>query len=351
VRFSLALYHGEWTRGGAAEPTLALAQRADEGGLHTLWLNEDPDGWDAFALLGAISQRTERIRLAVGVTNPYLRNPNQIAASAATLDRLAPGRAVLGLGRGQPEWYERALGMEIGHPLRRLEQTIDLLRQWWSPGGTASIDGEFQIDNWIRLIAPISAPPIYLAAAGPLALELVGRIADGVYFNLLATPEYLRGAIQRVKAAAVAAGRDPETLQFVANPGIVVTDDPGKVLAGRKRFAANVLTLPGMDVLLENPAIDGASIMRRVRALMKTDEILAQGGAFVDFAREGDVAAAVAAMPDELVERGSAVGSLSHVRERIAEFGATGVTELIVARNGLPADAAGIRLLLEQIQP
>jgi alkanesulfonate monooxygenase SsuD/methylene tetrahydromethanopterin reductase-like flavin-dependent oxidoreductase (luciferase family) len=349
MRFSLALYHGEWARGGASAATLALAQRADEGGFDTLWLNEDPDGWDAFALLGAISQRTERIRLAVGVTNPYLRNPNQIAASVATVDRLAPGRTVLGLGRGQPEWYERALGMVVGSPLGRVEETIDLLRQWWSPDGVASIDGELHIDRWTRVIGPLSPPPIYLAAAGPQALDLAGRAADGVYFNLLATPDYLRRAIGRVKQAAIAAGRDPDALQFVANPGIVVTDDPATILAGRKRFAAKVLTLPGMDALLENPEIDVAAIMRRVRILMKTDEILAAGGAFADFDREGDIAAAVAAMPDALVDRGSAVGPMGHVRERIAELVAAGATDLLVARNGLPPDVEGIRSLLREL--
>lgn len=350
MRFGLVLDHGPWAHGGSSEATLGLAQRADQGGLDTLWVTEDTDGWDAFALLGAISQRTMQIRLGTGVTTPYMRHPNLIASSSATLDRLAPGRLILGLGRGQPEWYGRALGMEIGSPLRRLEETIQLLHQWWGPDHRASGDGPFQIDGWARAIGPTVPPPIYLAVSGPRGLDLAGRVADGVYFNMLATPDYLSGAIARVRSAAAAAGRDPAALQFVANPGLAVTDRAARLLAGRKRFVAKVLALPGMDVLLTNPEIDVAGIMRQVRAAMKTDEILAEGGGFIEFDRRGDVAAAVAAIPDAMVERGSAVGSLDHVRARAAEFAVAGATELILDRGALPPDAAGIRALLASLR-
>ena len=350
MRFALSIDHRDWARGGAAEATLQLAQRADEGGFDSLWITEDPDGWDAFSLLGAISQHTSRIGLGTGVTNPYLRHPNLIAGSVATLDRLAPGRVFLGLGRGQPEWYERSLGMEVGSPLARLEETISLLHQWWAPDAVASSSGEFSVDDWKRVVSPMSAPPIYLAAIGPKALELAGRAADGVLFNLLATPVAITKAIARVRASAEAAGRDPSTIQFIGNPGIVVTDDPEPIFAGRKRFIANVLTLPGMEALLENPRLDVAGIMQRVRHLMRTDELLERGGAFADFAEHGDIDAAVAEIPDAMIDAGSAVGPLEVVRERIRAFSGIGLTELMVARNGLPATAGEIEDLLEALR-
>lgn len=350
MRFALSIDHRDWTRGGVAETTLELARRADEGGLDALWISEDPDGWDAFGLLGAISQRTSRIRLGTGVINPYLRHPNLIAASVATLDRLAPGRVFLGLGRGQPEWYERSLGMDAGSPLARLDATMSLLRQWWGPDAVASSTGAFRIDAWKRVVSPAAPPPIYLAAVGPRALDLAGRAADGVLFSFLTTPYAMRTAIAQVRASAEAAGRDPMQLQFIGNPGIVVTDNPSPFLVGRKRFVANVLTLPGMEAMLENSELDVAGIMQRVRAHMKTDELLARGGAFADFAEHGDIAAAVAEIPDELIEAGSAVGPLDMVRERIREFAEIGLTELMVARNGLPATAGEIDTLLRALR-
>jgi 5,10-methylenetetrahydromethanopterin reductase len=349
MRFALSLNHRDWSRGGSSEATMALARRLDEGGIDSLWVTEDPDGWDAFALLGAISQQTSHIRLGTGVTNPFIRHPDLIAASIATLDRLAPGRAFLGLGRGQPEWYERGLGMEVGRPLTRVEETFDLLRQWES-NGVASIDGEFHIDRWVRAIRPAGQPPIYLAAVGPIALDLAGRVADGVFFNMLATPDYLAAAIDRVRSAASTAGRNPADLSFITNPGVLVTDRPERTLRARKLFVANVLALPGMEVLLENPELDVSAIMRTVRTAMKTTEILSRGGAFSDFANEGDVESAVAAIPDALVERGSVAGSLAYVRERLAEFAKVGVTDVVIDQRALPEDSRAIQELLDSIR-
>lgn len=349
MRFALSIDPAAWKRGGASDATLALAKRADAGGIDTLWLTEDPDGWDAFAVLGAMSQQTERIELGTGVTNPHVRHPNLIAASVATLDRLAPGRTFLGLGRGQPEWYKRSLGMEIGSPVRRLDETIDLLRQW-ETSETASIEGEFHIRQWTRTVRPLRHVPIYLAAVGPKALDLAGSVASGVFFNMLATPDYLGPAIGRVRAAAIAAGRDANSLRFIANPAVFVTEDIEAVLRARKRFVASVLALPGMDVLLENPELDSPAIMRNVRAAMKTSEILARGGAFADFSREGDIEQAVAAIPDAMVLRGSAVGPLDQVRERIRAFAAVGITDIVLDRHGLPPEAGQIHRLLESLR-
>lgn len=350
MQLGVALDHRDWARGRSSQGTLDLAGRLDRAGLDALWLSEDPDGWDAFGLLGALTQVTERIQLGTAVTNPYLRHPNLIAASAATIDRLAPGRLLLGLGRGQPEWYERALGMDIGQPLRRLEETIELLHAWWQPPGRASMDGEFRIRDWTRVVRPRTSPPIYVAAAGPKALDLAGRMADGVIFNMLATPDYIEGAIVRVRQAATRSGRDPSMLTFVANPGVVVTDDPAPVLERRKRFVANVLALPGMEALLEHPNLDVAEIMAEVRRHMNTGQILARGGAFADFERDGDIDAAVAIIPDELVDRGSAVGPLDHVRARVATFASIGVTQVLVAPHGLPTEVDELRQTIESLR-
>ena len=120
MRFCLDLGHQSWTTGVAAdqiERTIAQARAADSTGFDSVWLTEDPEGWDAFAVLAVLARETTQIRLGPGVTNPFLRHPNLIAASLATLDRISGGRAFLGLGRGQPEWYEKALGVRTVDPL------------------------------------------------------------------------------------------------------------------------------------------------------------------------------------------------------------------------------------------
>src|SRR5215203_3530043 len=111
MRFSLDLSHHPWTRdreGEAPQRTLQVARAADDGGIDAIWVNEDPEGWDAFAVLSAIAAISERAALGTSVTSPYPRHPNLLAASVATLDALSGGRAVLGIGRGQAEWHRDA---------------------------------------------------------------------------------------------------------------------------------------------------------------------------------------------------------------------------------------------------
>src|SRR5215218_2981563 len=172
MRFTLDLSHHPWARDhGEQAPrhTLQVAHAADAAGIDVIWASEDPEGWDAFAVLGAIAAVTESAELGTSVTSPYPRHPNLLAASVATLDRLSQGRAVLGLGRGQAEWHRDALGIDTGDPLAVLGETVALLRQWWQAPHRATSPGDeyFQIRGWERVIHPRRDDvPIYLAAAG-----------------------------------------------------------------------------------------------------------------------------------------------------------------------------------------
>jgi 5,10-methylenetetrahydromethanopterin reductase len=333
LHYCLELSHSEWLNGDPAtsvERLFEVIRMADELAFDSVWLTEDPDGWDAFAVLGAAARQTQSIRLGTGVTNPFLRHPNLIAASVSTLDRLSDGRAFLGLGRGQPEWYRVALGMDVGSPLAALESAIDLLRRWWQPPHIAHGRVPFPVKEWERSINPLRMPPIYLAAVGERALALAGRVADGVRFNELASPEYLRDAIALVRKSAVDAGRNPDALSFFVHPGLVVTDDRERELERKKAMIAFIHALPGMDRQLHSPGIDVDRVMADVRAHMRTEEVLARGGAFADLRRSGDLAAAKRAIPLELMERVSIVGTAPYVRARLRELAEIGATHLFV---------------------
>ena len=353
MRWSLELTPNVWTR--AASPaegvhrSVELAQRAEALGFDSVWLSEDPDGWDAFAALILLAHKTDRIRLGTGVTNPYLRHPNLIAASVATLDWVGRGRAFLGLGRGQAEWYREAFGMEVAHPLARMRETVDLLRQWWRPPHVATGEGELISRGWRRSFGPLSAPPIYLAATGPRTLSLAGEIADGVRINELASVDYLTEAIRTVKHAASSAGRDPEALRIFYHPSIVVVQteqERDAALERKKATVALIHALPGMHRQLAAPGIDVESIMAEVRRAMQTNQILAKGGAFPDLREHGDLAAAKRAIPAELMARVALVGPLDEVRRRIAELASVGVTDLFFDLDR-PHDPVDLQALLD----
>ena len=352
LRYCLELSHHDWTTGDAREKverTVSVVRDADQAGFDSVWLTEDPDGWDAFAVLGALSRETEQIRLGTGVTNPYIRHPNLIAASVATLDRLSGGRAFLGLGRGQLEWYRNALGMEVGSPLAVLEAAVKLLRQWWRPPHTAFGEPPFPVSGWERSLVPIGSPPIYFAAVGDKALDLAGRVADGVRFNELASPHYLRTAIERVKRSARAAGRDANALAFFAHPALAVTDEPERELARKRATIAMIHALPGMERQLESPGVDVGAIMAEVRRHMRTEQVLARGGGFPELRRAGNLAAARRAIPLDLIERVAIVGPAPYVRERLRELLGLGVTHIFLDIERIAPSAAAIRDLLAQI--
>ncbi len=309
--------------------TIEAARRADEAGFDTFWVSEDPDGWDAMAMLSAIAVQTERIKLGTSVVNPFFRHPSLIAASISTRDRLSNGRARLGLGRGQTEWYERALGMEVSHPLDRLEETMLLLRKWWSGDHRAQSDGPFNVQGWQRSFGPVQVvPPIYLAAVGEKAVVLAGRRADGVIFNDLASVHGISTIVDDVKRSARDAGRDPKDFTFIARPRIVITDDPDPVYENIKDAIAMIYTLPGMGKLIATESFDTEEILGEVRRVMKTEQVLRQGGAFQDLRSIGDLPAARRLIPTELVAQLAFVGSMDEIRPRIQAYESIGVSEI-----------------------
>jgi 5,10-methylenetetrahydromethanopterin reductase len=363
LRFAIDAGPGEWVAARQAndpveyrraiDRTIELAQIADRAGVYSFWALEDPDGWDAIGVLSAVAQATDRIRIGTGVTNPYYRHPSLMAASISTLDALSDGRAFLGLGRGQTEWYQHALGISVGKPIRALSEAIDLLRQWWqlpSEASSPNDSSEFQIHAWKRSIAPIQHQvPIYLAAVGPQALRLAGRKADGVLFNDLSSRHFLKDAVQEVKHAAIAAGRDPQVLRFHARASIRVTDDPETVYEQRKSTVAVIHALPGMERLLATPGYDIDGIISQVRHLMHTNEVLARGGAFADLREMGDIVAAKRVIPTELMRELVIAGPVLAVRARLAELQDIGITDVFLAAQGQDATAMSLAALIESL--
>lgn len=359
MRFTLDLSHHPWTRdrdGDAPRRTLQVARAADTGGINAIWVSEDPEGWDAFAVLSAIAAVTKTTALGTSVVSPYPRHPNLLAASIATLDRLSGGRAVLGLGRGQAEWQRDALGVDTGAPITVLGETIALLRQWWEAPHRASSSeaGHFRVQDWERVVHPQQDNvPIYLAAAGPQALDLAGTMCNGAIFNALTSHEFLQQAIPRVRSAAVAAGRDPSTFAFVLRTTVSVTDTPAaerNALDRGKNLLALVSTLPGMGRLVQTDKFDVPALLREVRTTMRTTETLAAGRGFPALRRGGNLAAARALIPDDLIRRLGVIGPLFSVKERLLALGNLGVTHIAVAPPEVATSGEAWRSLLRDLR-
>lgn len=333
MRFALEIGPGLWLKPDGVQQSIDQARNAERLQFDTIWASEDPDGWDAFSALTVIARATERIRLGTGVTNPYHRHPNLIAASVATLDRASNGRAFLGLGRGEPDWYRTAFGMDLGSPLKRVEETVGLLQQWWSPDQVANGEGELTVRNWRRDFAPIERPPIYIAATGPKMQALAGRVADGIRFNRLASIPFLKRSVAAFHEGARSVNRSLDDLRVFAHAGLSITERDDQVeaeLERKKSTIALIHALPGMDAQMEGleTEFDVERILADVRRHMKVEEVLSRGGSFADLRREGDLAAARKSIPVELVDRLALVGPIDRIRPRLAEYVEIGITDI-----------------------
>lgn len=171
---------------------------------------------DPYAALNLLALQTRRIKLATGVTPTGTRHPAVIANSMATLDEVSGGRAILGLGTGDSAVFNLGLRPE---KLAPFEEKLQVIR--------GLMRGE-QVDyRGTKLCMPWSRRdvPIVMACSGPKALQLGGRIADGVLFQVGAEAAFVRYALDHIRIGAESAGRRPEDVALYMRLACAVHED------------------------------------------------------------------------------------------------------------------------------
>lgn len=160
---------------------LEYAERADELGYDRVWLAETW-GRDAVSLLASIASRTDDVGIGTSISSVYSRSPALLGQTAATLAELSDGRFRMGLGPSGRLLNEMWHGIAHDRPLRRLRESIEIVRQVLS-GEVVDYDGDiFQLSGFrLRFDPPTPPPRVDAAALGPKAMELAGRFADGVH--------------------------------------------------------------------------------------------------------------------------------------------------------------------------
>src|SRR5437867_1281099 len=225
--------------GLAARDCAAQARAAEEAGFTTVWFAENPFARGAMSALAASALATRTIRLGAGVFNPFNRQPTLIAMEMAALDELSDGRAVLGIGSGI-----RLAQIGIAPP-RRVAAVRDAIHivSGLLRGETVEYEGPVFSAHGVRLECDLrrSAVPIFMAAMGDRALELGGRIANGLMTPNLPPPAVTRRARGLVARGAAAAGKPmpAEVVQYVT---CAIDDDPDEA---RRRAKAAVGQMRG----------------------------------------------------------------------------------------------------------
>jgi probable F420-dependent oxidoreductase len=284
-----------------------LASWAETEGYDDVWAPElgDPD---AFVALALVAQATSRVRIGTAIVPMATRTVPVIAAAAASLTEASDGRFALGLGVSTPMIIERWSGLSRSSPIALSRETIELLRHLLA-GGRSDHEGEYVRSKGFRLErAPVTPPPVLLAAVNVKMLELAGEIADGVLLNMVPI-ERVGAVIEAVSRGAERAGRDrlPELLMQIVTE---VNDDEDAARDRIARLFAFYLAAPPYQRALRWHGFDD-EVERAREAVISRD---------LERVRAG--------ISPEFVSSFGVFGPFERCRERYEAYWAAGIDEL-----------------------
>ncbi|MDO8433206.1 MAG: LLM class flavin-dependent oxidoreductase [Candidatus Binatus sp.] len=185
------------------------AKRAEEMGFGTFWVPEDPFMRGAFTLAAAVACSTSKMKVGLGIVNPYTRHPSLTAMEFAALDELSGGRAIMGIGTGIKDWIEGRLKIPYTRPASAMREMVEITRALFR-GEVVSYAGRvFQSDRMKLNFKPARAGiPIYLGVLGPKNMEMTGEIADGLLLSVMSSPAYVKFATEHLRVGLQKSNRD-----------------------------------------------------------------------------------------------------------------------------------------------
>lgn len=205
------------------ETVVAYAQNVERLGFDDVWVVEDLAFGGGPTTAAAVLAATTRIEVGIGILAAVVRNPVYAAMEIATLERMAPGRLITGIGHGVQSWMA-AVGAGLDSPLTALRETVTVVGDLLA-GRRVSFEGRYvRVDDVALTFPPTAAPSILAGVRGPKSLAMAGSACDGVLLAEPATPAYVSWARQLVAGAAASAGRPrPEVAVYA---WLSVDDDP-----------------------------------------------------------------------------------------------------------------------------
>ncbi len=312
---------GEW------QEAVTFVVEAEKLGVDFAW-SAEAWGQDAVAPLAYLAARTSRLRLGTGIMQISARTPSMTAMTALTLAQISEGRFVLGLGASGPQVVEGLQGVRFDRPLRRMRETIEIVRMAFR-GEKLEYQGDHHQlplpggeGKALRLSLPPNPDiPIYLATLAPRSLELTGELADG-WLGTSFTPEHAEGFFEYIAAGARKAGRSLDQIDLQVGGSVAFGDDLGELIQVYKPGVA--FTLGAMGSRRHNFYNDAFKRAGFEEAAVEVQEL------WLSRRREE----AAARVPDEMVVQTNLLGSEAMVRERIRAYRRAGVTTLRLAPAG-----------------
>lgn len=279
------------------------ARRAEELGYSRISTGETT-GWNVVPALSLIADRTTEIGVSNDVYSPYGRSPAMLAQTALTLQDLSDGRYRLGLGTSSPPLTENWHGSAFEQPLRRLRETIEVIRTIFEDGA-ARYSGEiFDIDGLsYQRELPSQPPPIDLATLGPKATELTGRFADG-WVPQLFSPDGLVKRFADLKRGLELDGRESSDVRVSPLLRCFAAEDRERAREATRSMLAFLIGAYG-PYYGNSVAQQGyQDVVGEIRAAWEA----------------GDQEAMTEALPNEVLDEFAAAGRPDEVRARVRRY-------------------------------
>ncbi len=312
----------------SADQVVAL----EKAGLDTIWVAE-PYGFDAPTLMGYLAAKTETVEIGAGILNVYSRTPGALLQTAAGLDNVSGGRAILGLGASGPQVIEGFHGMAYDRPLTRTREVIQVLRAGLRgerldfQGKTIQVplpEGQgLGLGKPLKLLnRPERADlPIWVAALGDKNVAMTAEVADG-WLPFLYYPEKAKDVWgEPLARGAAKRSADLAPLEICAGGMVAIGEGPEtKALLDfmRPLYALYVGGMGARDKNFYNQLACEYGFEKEAKEIQ-------------DLYLSGKKKEAEALVPLEWLEAGNLVGPASYVQERIAAFKESGVTNLSVS--------------------
>lgn len=293
---------------------LDYAKYAEQKGFEAVWQAESRLVRDAIVPMAAYAAVTEKIKVGSGVINNWTRNIGLLAATYLTLDDLAPGRVICGIGA----WWDplaKNVGIDRKKPLTAMKETVLIMRRLLNLE-RVTFHGEFLHVDGIELdvVHGRREPrnvPIMIGATGDQMMELTGEIADGAVLNYCVPPEYNDRALELLHNGAKKAGRNFDEID---RPQLIVCS-----VDHDHDVAIETTKMLLCQYLAQQPHIAKASGVSQ-EVVNEIQSILGWP------ATKEQINKAKHLVPDELVNRITASGTPEEARAKVEEYNKRGCT-------------------------
>jgi probable F420-dependent oxidoreductase len=302
-----------------------ISRRAEEKDFDGLWIGETTLR-DASTLATIAACSTKRIQLGTSIVNVFTRTPSQLALLATTLNEFSGGRFTLGLGVSTAAIVEHWHGQRFQKPVQRLDETVLLLRQYFS-GEKFSHDGSYSSPRSARL--KVGPPPkIALAALNDRMIAKSAKLADRVILNLY-PPQRVKHALAIIEDACRLAGNKPRPILSVMLYAYVLANRDRGIEAG-KDLVAFYASAPAYARLFSSIGYEAESNAMTAAWNAKDRDGVKQ------------------AVTMQMVNAVTVLGSIEDLKERVGEYHKAGVDDVFICPTPFGDYEENIREILEK---